>query len=446
MAILGFLLPVAIGIFTTGAITGSRRLVFAMAGCGIGFGICSGTYFLSLLWGLPVVALDLAALAAAGLAWQRFGNRKRLTRAAAGGNRRMAILFAVVASAAAAAFWVLSLSRPHGHWDAWCIHNLHARFLFRGGAHWRDGFTSLLEWSHPDYPPLIPASVARLWSYAGRETQFAAEALGFVFTFGTVGIVAAGVAMVRDRRRGMLAGLFLLSTPLLINFGSWECADVPLAFFFLCALLFSVADEPVMAGISASLGAWTKNEGILLLLAVVAAAMIALAVERAWSRLRELLLMAAGAAPVLMLVFWFKRNLAPPNDLMSGQSGHTLEWLMDPSRYLQAAAGFIEHGLLFGGLAIPVVVALVLCLLLDRAQVPARDRTWKPALAVTLALAGDYLVYVTSYRPIPWLISNSLDRILMQIWPAAVFTAFLLPVGRLEPGHRWTSTGNAGDR
>ena len=64
---------------------------------------------------------------------------------------------------------VAFLKEPHGRWDAWLIWNMHARFLFRGGDHWRDAFASGLDWSHWDYPLLLPLSIARGWTYAGGE-------------------------------------------------------------------------------------------------------------------------------------------------------------------------------------------------------------------------------------------------------------------------------------
>jgi len=71
---------------------------------------------------------------------------------------------------AAATFALVSACRPNGDWDAWSIWNLHARYLYRGGEHWTSLFSPALNWSHPDYPLLLPASVMRSWVFAGGET------------------------------------------------------------------------------------------------------------------------------------------------------------------------------------------------------------------------------------------------------------------------------------
>ena len=52
------------------------------------------------------------------------------------------------------------LIEPHGQFDAWYIWNARARFLFRGGAYWADGFSPLV--AHADYPLLIPLIISIL--------------------------------------------------------------------------------------------------------------------------------------------------------------------------------------------------------------------------------------------------------------------------------------------
>ena len=66
---------------------------------------------------------------------------------------------------------------------------MHARFLFRGGDHWRDAFASGLDWSHWDYPLLLPLSIARGWQYMGGESLSVPAVMAFVFTFLTLGLL-----------------------------------------------------------------------------------------------------------------------------------------------------------------------------------------------------------------------------------------------------------------
>ena len=123
-----------------------------------------------------------------------WGGGAALLQAAYGaGDRSQLRLFRAFVYAATvlslAIFLMYSLDARHGEYDGWEIWNMHARFLFRGGSHWTDGFTNLLDYSHPDYPLLLPASIARSWLYSGVETQITPITIALAFTFGTVALL-----------------------------------------------------------------------------------------------------------------------------------------------------------------------------------------------------------------------------------------------------------------
>ena len=123
---------------------------------------------------------------------------------------------------------LLSLRSPLGFWDAWAIWNLRARFIVRAGSDWRDAF-SLSGWSHPDYPLLLPLSVARLWQYLGRESSVAPTAIAILFTFSTVALAWAALAILSKPSQATLAALLLLGTSALVMHGASQMADVPRA-------------------------------------------------------------------------------------------------------------------------------------------------------------------------------------------------------------------------
>ncbi len=78
-------------------------------------------------------------------------------------DRVLVSSFVIVTAAALYSTVLRCIAHPHGEgWDAFSIWNLHARFLFRGGTAWRDGFTSIIPWSHPDYPLLLPGAITHL--------------------------------------------------------------------------------------------------------------------------------------------------------------------------------------------------------------------------------------------------------------------------------------------
>src|SRR5260370_2739447 len=99
-----------------------------------------------------------------------------------------------------------------GGWDAWGIWNLRAKFLLLGGLHWRDAFSAVGAISHTDYRLLIPASVARGWSYAGTDIPLVPILIGFLFTAATVELLFSALSVLGSRSQAFLAATFLLAS------------------------------------------------------------------------------------------------------------------------------------------------------------------------------------------------------------------------------------------
>ena len=189
--------------------------------------------------------------------------------------------FALTLAAALYSSIKLAIAHQHGDgWDAFSIWNLHARFLFRGGANWTDGLSPLIPWSHPDYPLLLPSAIAHFWTCLGNDNPAVPAAVGLSFTFSTLGLLYSSLARVRGRNVAMLGLMTLAATPFFIELGSSQYADVPLSFFFLASIALLALYEQcaaynrarglvVLAGLALGFGAWTKNEGVLFLLATV---------------------------------------------------------------------------------------------------------------------------------------------------------------------------------
>src|SRR5262249_45224423 len=156
--------------------------------------------------------------------------------------------------------------------------NLHARFLFRCGPFWKDTFSPLLDYYKPDYPLLLPGSIARLWAYANHESILAPAIVAALFTFTLALLTTAAVARLRGSKEGMLAGLVVLGTPGVVDLGATQCADLAVGFFLLATLSLLCLNDSLghdkrymaLAGVAAGLAAWTKNEGLMLLLVIIA--------------------------------------------------------------------------------------------------------------------------------------------------------------------------------
>jgi len=321
---------------------------------------------------------------------------------------------------------------PHGDWDGWAIWNTHARFLYRGGEHWADYVTGL-EWTHPDYPLMMPANLARLWTYAGRESLFEHRFLDLLFLAATCGLLAGALARLRSRSQGLLAVMILATTGLFLEKGSSQYSDIPLSYFVLATLALLCVHESssgcrglvALAGAAGGFAAWTKNEGVMFLVAVLAVRCVVIVRAcgwRAWGR--EVLVFCVGLAPALICLAYFKARLAPINDLVAGQGpGSTVERLLSPFRYGQIVGAYGLYSILIGP---GTVVALgVYYVLLGKSPRPKHHKGRTSCLLVlAFMLAGYAAAFLITPHNLGWHLTV-LDRLFMQVWPLALFTFFL---------------------
>jgi hypothetical protein len=223
----------------------------------------------------------------------------------------------------------------------------------------------------------------------------------------------------------------MVSTHYFVQDGVSQYADVLLDFYFLAtAVLLSYQSRfsdnrnfAILAGTAAGLSAWTKNEGLLFLVAVVIAQLVAAASSRKWKvHGQQILSFFAGLLPVLMIIIYFKITLAPPNDLIS-----SLEWksvmgrVLDFPRYPLIAGAFLHE---MSGFPVLLLAIGLICLGITANKQQRSDGTsllW----ALGVMLLGYFFVYVTTYHNLSWHLRTSLRRILVPLWPSAVFTYFL---------------------
>jgi len=431
------------------------------AGCGLG--LFSFVYVLSRAIGnAHLIATDFAAVGLLLVAFLLIRSRQPAQLSKPTENwqlsdvtRRMltaVFLFALAAALYAAITRVIV--HPHGEgWDAFSIWNLHARFLFRSGPAWSEGFSPLIPWSHPDYPLLTPGAIAHFWTYLGHETQAVPAVIAIVFTFATVGLLYSSLAVLRGRIAALLASLALLTTPFFIEQGTSQYADVPLSFFILAAIsmlclhdAFAQNDATktnrllVLAGVNAGFAAWTKNEGLLFLVALITARALAVIREATLSPQRAQLMASAtrkflplliGMAPALLLIAWFKHFVAPPGDLFPDRA-LAIHKLFEPARYGAVLRWYGKDFLRFGEwLLIPGTLLLIVFYFLLKPKREPQTHRLAPGfatsyLALSLTLAGYFVIYLITPRDIYWHLRNSLNRLFLQLWPSAIFLFFLL--------------------
>ncbi len=327
------------------------------------------------------------------------------------------VLALVVVTGAVAYRWLGGyLDLPCGDWDAWAIWNLQARVLFHGGELFAPG-----RMGHPEYPLLLPSAVARLWAYAG-ETTAAPALLGVVF--GAAGAAAVGAILweTRGQAAGVCGAFCVLAAPIWILSANSQYADEGVAAFFVVALsLLAVGDrEPrlvYLAGLAAGLGAWTKDEGAMLLAAVLLARWVGTA-RGGWRPCaRETARLLAGTSLPLAMLCAFKAS-APPSALL--QTGGVVSKIIDPARHALVAAAFWDDS--------PFDLWAAMSLGATAVLLRSRPIPWM-VVAVAVAVAGFYVVYLITPYDLEWHLHSSAARVLAQVWPALVLAMLGASIG-----------------
>jgi hypothetical protein len=444
-------------------------LFHAALGTGVGMALTSVVFLLldvsEAATPAAIFGIDAAVIAVLSwqrfLWWRRFQSREKFQ--SSGTNRvsagvgsaqddqtpsrfRWTWLLAVSFAASLLISWIrlvqMAAALPVGEWDAWALWNLRAKFLAGPGGAWRYAVSPLINNTHPDYPLLLSAFIARAWKAGGTVDTFAPMVTSLLFFAALIALLVSAVALLRGAASALLAGLVLLSATSLLDWAPAQYADIPLAFYFLAAiaLIFLEASPAatsrwasrwtlLWAGLCAGFAAWTKNEGI----AILACSLIVFSAFTLWrSRTRADLIrsgwMLAGAAPGLFLTLWLKFSLAPAVDPLVTQGASSgLARLSDFSRYAQVAGEFFKDLLNLGsGVSHPLILLAILAVLL---RWHSEERYRLPSRIAGTVLALVFLSYCAVFLVTPyvlgWQLQSSFDRLILQIWPSALLVFFV---------------------
>ena len=325
------------------------------------------------------------------------------------------------------------LQDPHGKWDAVDTWNFRARWLFRGGADWTYAF-SLRARDGLDYPLLITTSVFRMWQILGKDPIVIPIIIAGIFTFGSVLLLFSSIALLRGRNQGYLAVILLFLSTQYLNIGTYQYADVPLAFFILATVfLFSLKDRcpelssPLvfLAGITVSCAAWTKNEGQLFLALVILVYFVGGLRKKEWAKtLKEFIGFTLGLAPVLGTLVYFKLNFALENAHIGANFFEQLRtYLFDIDRYILVSSTFMVKFLTFNDGIIGLMAVYLFLAGLDRPDL-IKNRILSPAILLLLMTSSYFFVYMIYPGDTKDLLSASLRRIIIQLWLTWVFLFF----------------------
>jgi hypothetical protein len=369
----------------------------------------------------PLVAMAAELVLLAWAAWEAW--RFRSSGAPSPGEPRSWItvflwasllLAMVLATAAMTDTWT---AIPHGNWDAWSIWNLRARFLASG--HFASGAWSpvLAQYTRAEYPLLVSSFVGRCWAFGHAGSTAIPAAASYLFFLALVSLVSGGIMAMRGVAVGLLSALVLAVTPSLLREVPAQYADIPVACYMVGAMVFLLLDQPWLAGIFAGFAAWTKDEGMLFLIVLLALTAVL--------KRRAVFAVLAGAVPLtaLELIFRATATRGIPSQLSSSLPGapHRIaEW----SRYsVVLSAWGREIGNMGIGWYHPLLPLIVLAIALRFDRQRRADITISFAVAATLLMAY-FGVYIVTSLDLAWQLQTSLPRVLMQAWPLLVLATF----------------------
>lgn len=339
----------------------------------------------------------------------------------------------------------LLVRRPPVAWDARSIWWFHASWIEGDSDAFRDALANpALAYSHPDYPPLVPATIAGAWTSTGGSGLWIAQAVSTVLTLSAVAMLAYAVRHLVPTARPMVARLLALGVAL----GLWATADYGIAAGYVdhlwaaalagaVVLLFidgSIVGADGRSGsghgghlalavLLATVAALTKNEGM------VAAVIVAvLFTVRARHRLRRAAWMWLPVAAGLVWAM-VARGFGATSDLSSspriGQlTSGDLEPLGRIPRTLTTFGGHVGW-VLAGTLVVSVVGAVTLRR--SRRSMGLVSAVW-PWLVIVGFGVGLLATYVISPYDIGWHLATSADRVgvLLLLVALAVVASWVL--------------------
>jgi len=450
----GFAVSTLLGYFVTTFLLppkSARALAWAFAPA-VGAGASSLIFF---VFRRPIFTVEIALLTLFALG---FLARSMLFREPAPPiSWRLSLFGLVLSGAVALAVYGLLLRAdrmPHGDWDAWAIWNTHARFLYRGGRTWSDGIPYTV---HGDYPLLTPSLTARLWRYAGEEAPEAGALLGIMFALSGVAVLLSTLSQLRDTQLALLMALMLIGTPYYLERGVSQYADVPLAVFtistiaLICLHLERGPDRfgpLVLAGFTAGCAGWTKNEGLLFILATCIVLLLPVFRNPAVT-FRRFAAFSLGLLLPLAVISYFKLAIAPPYDLIEDlRYQETIQRITSIDRHAVILKSLARSAWFFGAWAMQPMIPLFAFIALRGAgrRVFRSQGGFAGLLILGIVLAGYYAVYLITPIPLQVHLDSSLNRLLIHLWPSFLLVLSLMARSKSLSGSCSDTPGEGGQR
>ena len=342
------------------------------------------------------------------------------------------------------------LTQPLTDWDARSIWFFHAKMIYSAGSFsqstgWQH---PSVEFSHPDYPNLVPVLAAQAAYVKGFWNEYLPKVSLFFL------LVPAVIWLFTFARLSISAAVLLLLLPFSLREYLWNgYMDGYLALYFSVALLllgrYSVNRQTIdlVSSLSClSLLLYIKNEGVVAALAgLIARGGVALlkpghqlgSLRRILADHRQIGLLGIGQVLPFILWSFYKQQWGLSNDLQIG-TGQSLALITSRltsgalTLILQRAGEQIASAVLLVGFLSAILIAQKI------ARPPGVVWVW---LAIGLYFIGLTVVYLLTPFELAWHLETSLSRTMLSISSGLYGVSFFL-LDSLERHHQQTSLQN----
>jgi hypothetical protein len=356
------------------------------------------------------LAVD-AVVAAASLAIRR-PSRRVLSPGRAADS--LAILLGIAALAGLALFLVQAVATVPDATDYLAIWGLKGRTIaLSGSIPGRLFHDPAVRWSNPEYPLLVPLSLAAMARFAGGWSETGAALLTGACQAATLAALFGFGARRGSLRRGALAAALAAWCVGLYSRGNLGTAEVPMAFGFVLvseAFLDALAGEPgsgARLAIAAIFGASAKKEGAMLPLFL--AALLLLAFRRRGKTAARLAACAALPVAAHAVLLRIARGPVVSRTFDLGLLARA-RWSELPPRAAETAAE------IFRVAVVPALPALIGIAAIFAATRAGDADALLPALAAQLSVYAAACV-LSSYGP-RWQVVTAFPRITLALFPA----------------------------
>jgi hypothetical protein len=442
---IGFPLLIGLGLIrAVPAVWSSRALRWGVA-FGLGSGLLTTEMFAFARLGLAWSPLRLAVLPAVGAGVAAVYGRRRIVSpggplsAIGMGRRVVRIGFALILLVLGAATFVQAALVPVSTWDGFAIWGFKARAFFV------DGTVSpafLLEpsrgYSHPDYPLHLPLLMTWVFVVLGQWHDGLVLFLFPAYYASLLLVTYGALARQGAPELALVITTVLGSLPQFLAHAGAALADLLVAYYLvaavavlLCYVEHAERSTLVVAALMAGTAGWTKNEGIawFALLTLCLGRWVAPAGR---GRASALIFAVIGAAVMLPWLIWrpflgLESHLVRPASVVHGLADAPGRLALIGTMLALEASRISRWNLVW-----PLFLLASLVLLAWREAASARRYA-----VVTWSGLGLYVgVYLVTDLNLPWLLSTSLDRLLLHLAPLAVLT-----VGSAAHGCRFIRKG-----